>query len=171
MDLSPILTPDGQPIFTMGGGECDPTRPPQAYKEWVVSFEWFKGTRRGIQKCIVIWPQSRLAAPGAIAVGGWTISARVCQEFIGFDSEGHCTGLLSPLAHVQAQLALPVLGKDPNDKNALHSLLDVLTKFLPDLPMMKQPPAEIRNRLLGPPMWDVIATNKHTGKVIDESSR
>jgi hypothetical protein len=169
MDLSPVLSPSGDPIFTMGGRDALQGYPRPA-GEWIVSLEWMKGTLRGIQKVLVIWPANRIIAPGATAIGAWTINSKVAFQFVGFNREGKCDGLPSEDARREALKALPILGKDPNDRNALHSLLDVLTKYLPELVRMPVAPAEIRRKLLGDPMWDVTATNKSSGRVIDERS-
>lgn len=164
MDVSPILSPAGEPIFVAGGPDAWKT---VQYREWIVSLEWFKGTRRGIQKCLVIWPAG---VAGAIAPGKWAIADRVAVEFVGFKKDGTCDGSVSQHAIEEATEALPMLGRDRNDKAALFSLLDALMRFLPELATMPVASAEIQRKLRGDAMFDVTATNKSTGKTISESS-
>ena len=64
---------------------------------------------------------------------------------------------------------MPLLGKDPNDKGALHELVDVVVAFAPELVLMPATPKHVKKKLEAPAMWDVTATNKDTGKVLHEA--
>ena len=56
-----------------------------------------------------------------------------------------------------------------NDKAALHELVDVVVTFAPELVLMPATPKHIKQALDTPPMWEVTATNKDTGKVLNEA--
>lgn len=163
MQLSPILSPDGRPMFSAGGQAAWKTA---THRGWVVSFEWVGGGKR-TAPCMVIWPETNVFVRGEGA-GMWCIGRRAIGEFVGFNALDKCTGGPSEHCWREAREALPVLGKDPNDTQALHSLVDTIVKFAPELAMMPVAPKIIRETQDNKPMWDVQSVDKCTGKVLDE---
>ena len=164
MKLSPIQTPDGRPIFSMGGAQAYKTHNHRGY---VVSLEWV-GQGHKSYAAMVIWPESNVFVAGE-GCGAWCISRKVISEFVGFTAEGKCTG--GPSDHLirEAQEALTILGKDKNDKQALLALVDAVVTFAPDLVLMPATPKIVKQQLDDAPMWEVKASIKETGKVINES--
>jgi hypothetical protein len=61
------------------------------------------------------------------------------------------------------------LGKDKNDKQALLALVDAVVTFAPDLVLMPATPKSVKKELDDPAMWEVKASIKETGKVINEA--
>lgn len=165
MKLSPIQTPDGRPMWSAGGRHAWKVN---EHKGFVCSLEWVGDGRRA-QPAMVIWPASNILMAGSESNGMWVIGRRAITEFVGFNAELKCTGSISDHCMREARLTLPILGKDPNDKAALMALCDVVLKFAPELVHMPVTPKDVRKELDIPPMWDVVATNKSTGKVISET--
>lgn len=163
MKLSPIQTPDGRPIFSMGGQQSFQTF---NLKGFVVSLEWV-GNGKRTAACMVIWPESNVFVAGEGA-GAWCISRNAITEFVGFTPAGKCTGGPSEHCFREAREALPVLGKDINDKQALMALVDVVVRCAPDLVHMPVTPQIVKEQLDNPAMWTVEATNKASGKTIHE---
>jgi hypothetical protein len=163
MKLSPILTPDGRPIFSMGGAQAYKTH---SHRGYIVSLEWV-GQGHKSYAAMVIWPESNVFVAGEGA-GAWCISRKVISEFVGFTPEGKCTG--GPSEHLirEAQEALTILGKDKNDKQALLALVDAVVTFAPDLVLMPATPKIVKKQLDTEPMWTVEAKNKASGKLIHE---
>lgn len=164
MEMSAVLAPNGEPIFTAGGKSSFKVT---AHRGWVVSFEWAK-RRRKFLALMVIWPEGSILAKSAISAGMWAISRNVITDFVGFNKEGKCTGGPSEHCVREAIEALPMLGKDRNDKQALLSLVDTVVKFAPELVHMPIAPPAIKRDLQGPAMWEITATDKATGKVVKE---
>jgi len=164
MKLSPIETPDGRPIFSMGGQQSYKT---DNHKGFVASLEWV-GLGKKSAACLVIWPETNVFVAGEGA-GAWCIGRRAITEFVGFNSDGKCTGGPSEYCFREAREALPILGKDINDKQALAALVDVVVKFAPELVLMPATPKSVKNQLDTDPMWEVKASIKETGKVINEA--
>jgi hypothetical protein len=164
MKLSPILTPDGRPIFSMGGNQAWKVR---SHRGFVVSLEYV-GTGRKSYAAMVIWPESNVVVAGE-GGGAWCISRRVITDFVGFNADGKCTG--GPSEHLirEARLSLNTLGKDINDKQALLALVDAVVTYAPDLVLMPATPKAIKQQLDTEPIWEVKASIKETGKVINES--
>ena len=165
MRLSPVLSPDGRPMFSVGGNASYKTAVKHGF---VVSLEWIK-LGRHIRAAMCIWPASNVFVTGE-GHGIWTITRNVITDFVGFDKDNKCTGGPSEHCFREAREALHVLGKDVNDKGALHELVDVVITFAPDLVHMPATPKHVRQRLADPDMWEVTATNKDTGKVIQEAT-
>jgi len=166
MNVSPVLSPSGEPIFQAGG---DTSWKTCEHRGWVVSFEWARRGRK-VKAVIVIWPAVNIFSLSAIKAGMWTISREVMSEFVGFDRDGKCTGSASEHLYREALAALPMLGKDSNDKQAFISLVDTVIRFAPDLALMPAAPPAVRKELKGEALWDITATNKNTGKTISEMS-
>lgn len=164
MKLSPIQSPDGRPMWSAGGRHAYKVH---EHKGFICSLEWVGDGRRA-QPAMVIWPASNVFVAGE-GNGMWVIGRRAITEFVGFDPALKCTGSISEHCQREAREALSILGKDRNDKHALHSLCDVVLRFAPDLVHMPVTPVAVRKELDNPPMWDVIATNKASGRVINES--
>ena len=135
MRLSENLTPDGRPIFSMGGKESYQTFNHRGY---VVSLEWV-GTGTRAATCLVIWPE-RTNLADDVETGAWCISRRAIGEFVGFNSQGKCTGEATAHCIQEARQALPVLGKDQSDEQALSALVEAVVKFAPELMLMPAKP-------------------------------
>lgn len=163
MKLSPIQTPDGRPIFSMGGAQAYKTA---SHRGFVASLEWV-GNGSRTAACLVIWPETNVFVAGEGA-GAWCISRRAISEFVGFNAQGKCTGGPSEHCFREAREALPVMGKDINDKQALSALVDVVVKFAPELVLMPATPKIVKEQLATEPMWTVEAKNKASGKTIHE---
>ena len=101
--------------------------------------------------------------------GVWVIGRRAITEFVGFNADGTCTGNPSPHCFREAREALVVMGKDSNDRQALHALCEVVITFAPDLVLMPVTPRHIRLDLESQKMWEIVATDKHTGKGLTEA--
>jgi hypothetical protein len=167
MHLSPVLDPSGNPVFSAGGRHSWRVHEHRGY---TVSLEWvISGTRRRAAPCMVIWSSENVFIPGTSERGMWAIGRRALSEFVGFDRDGKCTGGASVHCLRECHEALPILGKDRNDKQALMALIDCIVKFAPELHRMPVTPAWLHRKESAPPMWEVTATNKSTGRVLSES--
>lgn len=163
MKISPLLSPDGRPMWSAGGRHAWKVH---EHKGYICSLEWV-GEGKKAQPCMVIWPATNVFVAGE-GLGMWVISRRAITEFVGFDKEGKCTGSASEHCQREARESLPILGKDRNDKHALHALIDVVVRFAPDLVHMPVIPKQVAQDLESETMWDVKAYDKSTGKVTDE---
>ena len=164
MQMSPVLSPAGQPVFTAGGNQAWKVAEHRGY---VCSLEWI-GQGKKAKPAMVIWSASNVLQAGTESLGMWAILRTAITEFVGFDKDGRCTGSVSEHCLREAKAAMPLLGKDPNDKQAHLALCDVVLKFAEQLVHMPVAPREIRKQLETPPMWQVKAQIKETGKVIHE---
>lgn len=164
MQISPILSPEGAPVWSVGGSQSWKT---YTHRGYVVSLEWVgKGKKAVAAMCI--WPESNVFVPGSADGGVWVIGRRAITEFVGFTADNKCTGSASEHCYRECLAALPILGKDRNDKQAFLALVDTVIRFAPDLVLMPATPRFIR-RQTGDAMWEVTASNKSTGKVISEA--
>lgn len=169
MHISPILSPSGRHVFVAGQ---------HAWKQhtkrgFVASLEWMDIGRRTPSACLAIWPeQSILASPDAEVPGMWVIDRSELMPFCGFTTSDKATGTPSEYCLRQCAEALPMLGKDRNDKQALLALADVVMTYLPDLVLMPPAPKSVRQavREASPVMWDIKAVNMSTGQTISEAS-
>lgn len=164
MRLSPVLSPSGEPMFSVGGNASYKTAVKHGY---VVSLEWVP-LGRHIRAAMCIWPASNVFVAGE-GHGIWTITRNCITEFVGFNGHDKCTGGPSEHCFREAREALTILGKDKNDKSALHELVDVVVTFAPELVLMPATPKHIKQKLDAPAMWEVTATNKDTGAVLHEA--
>jgi hypothetical protein len=165
MHLSPVITPDGRPVFSAGGEQAWKTF---EHRGFVVSLEWV-GDHRRAAPCMCIWPATNVFIAGD-GNGIWVISRRAITEFVGFDANGRCTGSASEHCYRECLEALTVLGKDRNDKAAFMALVDCVIKFAPDLVHMPVAPKRVKREMAGQAMWEITASNKETGKVISEAA-
>ncbi len=165
MEMSPVVTPDGRPMWSAGGKHAWKTF---EHKGFVVSMEWV-GKGKKAQACMVIWPASNVFVPGS-SDGMWVIGRRAITQFVGFTSADKATGGPSEHCWREAREALPLLGKDVNDRHALHALVDTVVRFAPDLVLMPATPRNVLNDLRGEAMWEMTVKNKSTGKVMSEAS-
>ncbi|XVJ69937.1 MAG: hypothetical protein HEQ39_09960 [Rhizobacter sp.] len=163
MKLSPVLSPDGRPLFSAGGGHAWKTG---VHRGFVVSLEWV-GEGRKAYPAMVIWPASNVFVTGE-GSGMWVIARKVIVDFVGFNASDKCTGGPSEHCIREAQQALPILGKDINDKEALSALVSCVVTYAMDLVGMPLVPKAIRKELDHPPMWDIKQTDKASGKVVKE---
>lgn len=163
MKLSPILSPDGRPMFSAGGSQSYKTF---EHRGFVVSLEWV-GNGKKAYAAMVIWPATNVFVSGE-GCGMWLISRNCITEFVCFDANGKCTGSASEHCLREAREALATMGKDVNDKQALNGLVDAVIQFAPDLVLMPAVPMAVRKELDTPAMWEVTATDKHTGQIKHE---
>lgn len=166
MQLSPVLSPQGLPVWSAGGKHAWRTFEHRGY---VVSLEWV-GNHRQARKCMVIWPVTNILTAKGTGDGMWVISERAIMQFVGFNRDDKCTGSVSEHCLREAREALPLMGKDRNDKNAHNALVDAVIRYAPDLVAMPPAPVALRKEMRGQAMWDVVATNKSTGKTLSEAS-
>lgn len=164
VNLSPILSPSGEPMFSVGGKTSFKTA---THRGYVVSLEWIK-LGKHVRAAMCIWPESNVFTQGD--GGAWAITRNCISEFVGFSPDNTCTGGASAHCIREATEALTVMGKDRNDKQALLALVDTVIKFAPELVMMPATPKQVKKQLAGEAMWDVQATNKGSGKVLSEVS-
>ncbi len=166
MELSPVLSPEGLPMWSAGGRHAWKT---EEYRGYGVSLEWV-GRGRRAQACMVIWPASNVFTRGSASEGMWIIGRRAISEFVGFDRDGKCTGSASEHCYRECLEALDALGKERTDKQAFLALVDTVIKFAPELALMPATPPHVRRELAGEAMWDVTASNKNSGKTLSEAS-
>jgi len=150
-------------MYSAGGNQSYKTAVKHGF---VVSLEWVGNGKRAYP-AMVIWPASNVFVTGE-GNGMWLIARQAITEFVGFNRDMKCTGGPSEHCLREARLALPILGKDINDKHALNDLVDVVVTFAPDLVHMPVTPKAVQQALKTPAMWEVSATNKNTGKVLNE---
>jgi hypothetical protein len=163
MQLSPISTPDGRPMWSFGGERSFKTA---SHRGYVVSLEWV-GEGKKAQACMCIWPETNVFVTGE-GNGTWVIGRRAITEFVGFTPDGKCTGSASLHCYRECLEALPILGKERNDKSAFLSLVDCVVKFAPELALMPATPRSIRFDNSNP-MWEMTVKDKNTGKVLRET--
>lgn len=164
MHMSPVISPSGEPVFTVGHGH---TWKQATYRGFNVSLEWVGDMRRS-QPCMCIWPATNVFVSGE-GNGIWVIGRRAITEFVGFNPDGTCTGGASEHCVRECKEALPILGKDPNDQQALNALMDVVIRFAPELALMPVAPKAIQMDMRGQALWEVTATDKNTGRVLSKS--
>lgn len=165
MELSPVINPQGLPVWTMGGRHAWKTF---EYRGFCVSLEWVGRDKKALP-CLCIWPANYVVALSAMDGGAWVISRRAITQFVGFNKDDKCTGGPSEHCIREAREALPILGKDKNDQHAHRALIDTVVKFAPELVMMPATPRFIREQLASQAMWEVSATHKQSGKVLSEA--
>lgn len=167
MHLSPIFSPSGEPIFVVGQKHSWHQATMRGFN---VSLEWL-GDGRRTQPCLCIWPASNIFTTSNVGHGVWVIGRRAMTDFVGFNSDGTCTGLASAHCQREAREALGMMGKDIDDLQALTALCDVVIRFAPDLVTMPVAPRAVAKDLQGEAMWDLQTTNKASGKILSEVSR
>lgn len=165
MKKSPVISPDGRPMFSAGGEDAWKTF---THRGFVVSLEWV-GDHRRAQPCMCIWAESNVFVAGE-GKGIWVIGRRAITEFVGFTKDNRCTGNASEHCYRECLEALTVLGKDRNDKAAFLALVDCVIRFAPDLVHMPVTPRAVRRNLAGEAMFEVTTTDRKTGKVISEAA-
>lgn len=165
LSMSPVLSPSGSPIFSLGGKNSWKTF---VYKGFVVSLEWMRLGKQ-IRAVMCIWPTSNVFTGGAES-GAWTITRNCISSFVGFNANDKSNGSASEHCLREAQQALPVLGKAINDKQALNALVDVVVEFAPELIMMPATPKSVKESLREEALWDMQTVDKNSGKVLSEVS-
>lgn len=163
MQLSPVLSPDGLPMWSFGGQSAWKTFEHRGY---VVSLEWV-GQGKKAQACMCIWPATNVFVAGS-SQGTWVVGRRAITEFVGFTKDLKCTGSASEHCYRECLAALPMLGKDRNDKQAFVALVDTVIKFAPDLVGMPATPRSIRIGSSGP-MWEMTVKDRNSGRVLAEA--
>jgi hypothetical protein len=150
-------------MWSFGGQQAWKTAEHRGY---VVSLEWV-GEGKKAQAAMCIWPASNVFVPGSSESGAWVIGRRAITEFVGFTKDNRCTGSASEHCYRECLAALPILGKDRNDKQAFVALVDTVIRFAPDLVLMPATPRSIRFANSNP-MWEVTAKDKSSGKTLSE---
>jgi hypothetical protein len=168
MHVSPVLSPQGLPVFSVGGKHAYKTA---SYRGFCVSLEWvISNSKRRAAPMLAIWREPVMVALAPQQGGGiWAIGRRAITEFVGFDANGKCTGSASEHCLREAREALPLLGFDKNDKQALMALVDVVVKYAPELALMPPTPKWLQEQDAPAALWDVKAIDKQSGKTLDES--
>ena len=128
MNFTGNLTPNGRPIFGMGGKQAHKTT---GHMGFVVSLEWV-GTGTRAVPCMVIWPEGT-SLTDAVEAGAWCISRTAVAEFV--DASAPTRKCLK-----EARDALRTLGKDEGDEHALSALVEAVVKFAPELMLMPATP-------------------------------
>lgn len=131
MQLAPVITPDGQPVFSAGGHQAWKV---SEHRGFICSLEWV-GEGRKAKPAMVIWSASNILQAGSESNGMWCILRTAITDFVGFDHAGRCTGSISDHCMREAREALPLLGKDPNDKQSLVALCDVVLSAWVNVPV------------------------------------
>lgn len=170
MEVSATISPvTGQRVYLFGGRH---SWRQHTHKGFVVSLEWVRKLhhRRNPPKVMCIWADVAIDAADSGDRGTWVINANDIVNFVQFNAAGKCTGSVSRYAIAEAAEALPILGKDRNDRQALLALLDVIVKFAPDLVMMPKAPRDIIKSLSGEAIFDMATKDKNSGKTIAEDS-
>lgn len=165
MNISPILSPSGEPMFSVGGKLAYRTA---VHRGYVASLEWIKIGKHS-RAALCIWPESNVLVQSSDS-GAWAITRNCITEFVGFNPDGTCTGGASEHCFREAQEALAVMGKDRNDKQALLALVDTVVRFAPELVLMPATPKMVKKQHAGQAMWDVQASDKSSGKILSEAS-
>lgn len=132
MNFNGNMTPDGRPIFSMGGNQAWKVRSNRGY---VVSLEWVNIGKQ-TNPCMVIWPER--TGSNAVEAGAWCIGCAAITEFV----DGNAPTV--KCIH-EARDALPALGKDQGDEQAVSALVEAVVKFAPEfllMPVTSQPATE-----------------------------
>ena len=79
MEMSTILSPSGEPVFTAGGNHAWKVA---EHRGFVASLEWAR-RRRTTLAMLVIWPAGNILTVGAPSPGMWAISRNVISQFVG----------------------------------------------------------------------------------------
>lgn len=170
MHVSPVLDPHGRPVFSAGGRHSWKTR---QFRDFIVSFEWVIGNgRKRHAPCICIWRATNVFAPGDGENRGiWTIGRRGYERLLGTrrGDSVRISGDPSPYLWQEAQAALPILGFDRNDRNALRNLVDCVIHCADDFNHMPVTPSWLMRKDAARAMWEVKAINKATGKTLSEA--
>lgn len=169
MHLSPILDPiTGRRPWVFGG---DDAWKQFNHRGFTVSIEWaVHETRRRTPPVMAIWARDgRIAGPTSGDGGTWVITRNCITDFVGFNSEGKCTGGASMHCMREAQQALTLMGKDPNDRHAFTALVDCVVKHAEQLVACPPTPVSLQQAYQPPPMWEITATNKSDGKTLSET--
>lgn len=127
MNFTGNLTPNGRPIFGMGGKQAYKTT---GHMGFVVSLEWVNTGKR-TTPCMVIWPER--TGSNAVEAGAWCIGRAAITEFV----DGNAPTV--KCIH-EARDALRTLGKDQADEQALSALVEAVVKFAPELLLMPATP-------------------------------
>lgn len=179
MERSPILNPQGTPVFLFG--RQDTTWKQFQHRGLVVSLEWVKGGRRkNPPRAMCIWREqsSLVVNPNENATRGtYVINQRAITQYIEFNRNDKCTGGFAKDMLPECIEALPIIGFDRNDRQALMALVDCIVKFGPELMLMPPAGRVIRQALTDNPMMDVQAIQVphgyerlSDGRVVSEGS-
>lgn len=176
MHRSPIPDAQGNLIYRFGG---DDAWRQFSHRGFTVSIEWAFGvTHRRLPPVMAIWSSHGLLTSPTARDGTWVISRNDIANFFrdrdgGTDAAGFeirkLTGGPTLYCHQQAREALPMLGKDPNDRQAFTALVDCVMKFGEWLALIPPAPAARVRKEATPPMWELTAINKATGKTLAEA--
>jgi len=161
MDINlTIKDAEGREWFNLGGESAWKT---ETYKGWCVSLEWFVGNRSA-EPMMVLWPAASEREGGA-----WAICLSSIGAYCQFDGSGKVTGTPTAYARQQAAEVLVEQFDRPALQADVHTLLDVLMHFAPDLIVGVPPaPMEVRRARLQNPLLEV--TRVENGRTMAEVS-
>jgi hypothetical protein len=174
MQLAPLLDPQGRRVFTCGGPDAWKTG---QFRDLSWSFEWTKvRMSRHMKPVLCIWRTPRNVVLGGLGInasdnGIWVIGRQGFADMLGVRA-GHdfkLSGDPSQYLQIQAQAALPIMGFDKNDRNALRNVCACVIHCAEDFAQMPVTPRAIAEKAKDAPMWEVTAYNKATGQTVAEA--
>lgn len=150
MEQSPVLGPNGKPIFQVGRIYFKQQR----YKDYYVSLEWC-GEGKRVEPCMAIWSATNFAAePGVYVIGRSSLTKFVEPN-----------GKPTLQAFKEAAMALPILGRSVLDIE-IHALVDTILAFVDDVVHMRPKPPRPQEFHTAP-MWEMTVRTRD-GQVIKE---
>lgn len=151
LSQSTIAGPAGQAMFKVGGAHAHATH---ELKGYVISLEWDEDDG---EPMMLIW-----SASGGFGAGVFGIARSSIGRYVEADGKPSREGL------VECAKVLPLLGRAQLTME-LHTLVDVVLNFTPQLIKMPPCPRLLRKKARGGAMWE-ITTKDHNDKVIREVS-
>lgn len=152
---TPLLDSMGRDLYSIGGHTAYKTA---TYKGYCVSLEWFVGNRT-TEPILFIWPVA-----GGRDAGVWGICLSSAGKFA--DPDGRPTAE----AFEEARETLVECFDRAPLAAEVHTLVDVMMHFIPDLILMPPAPLDVRKAESGPSLLEVELTDEATGHTIDEAS-
>lgn len=155
MNRSLLLDAYGRALYSVGGPTAWKTA---EYKGYAVSLEWYVDAR-STEPMLCIWPVAGGRDAGALGI---------CLSSAGKYADP--SGKPTPEAFAEArQTLIECFDRVPIDAE-VHTLVDVLMRFIPDLIMMPPAPVDVRRSESGKPILEVELTDEATGKTVSEAS-
>lgn len=157
MELMPILSTSGAPMFRVGGAAAWKQYHKHGY---VISLEWMRNpdTRR-VEPVMLIWS----AIGNSADMGVWGCFRSAGSRF--------ATPANEPTSRMLAEAveALETLGR-ANLAFEVHQFVDTVMEYMDDLVQMPMAPLELRAApIAGAPMWEITHHERdNPNKVISE---
>lgn len=152
LNRSLVVGASGRALFGVGGEHAWRTH---EYKGYAVSLEW---DERDGEPVLLIWPSTNLERE----VGVFGICLSSAGKYANAD------GRPTQECADECAMALPTLGKALIALE-VHTLMDVVMRFLPDLIVMPPAPSALRRQARGGPMFDITQQDAN-GKTLAEVS-